>query len=131
MRPLRGTRTPRSPRGSDPGEAVAIKNPYGVGDSGPQARPIKITCACCHLPYTIVAGPKTPIPRSACRACSMHELAGDSDKQVIAYQDHAQRARQLMEKAYELLRDGMAERDAALAERKRFGQMLYEANEDR
>jgi hypothetical protein len=32
--------------------------------------------------------------------------------------------------AYRLLRNGMQERDEALGERKRFGQMLYAANED-
>jgi hypothetical protein len=31
--------------------------------------------------------------------------------------------------AYRLLRNGMQERDEALGERKRFGQMLYAANE--
>jgi hypothetical protein len=33
--------------------------------------------------------------------------------------------------AYRLLRNGMQERDEARGERKRFGQMLYAADEDR
>jgi hypothetical protein len=108
---------------------LAIKNPYGVGDSGPQAREVKIQCQCCQLPFLVTAGPRTPIAQRVCRF-GAHNLAGTPEERVLALEDHAERSKDFADRALSQLRSGMAERDAALAERKRFGQMLYRANED-
>ena len=109
---------------------MAIKNPYGVGDSGPGAREIKVQCTCCRLPFLVTAGPRTPIVNRVCRSCKSHDLDGSVEERALALEDHAERSRDLADRALEQLRSGMAERDEALAERKRFGQMLYRSNED-
>jgi hypothetical protein len=110
---------------------MAIKNPYGVGDSGPRARDIKVTCDCCALPFVVTVGPAALPWERTCPRCKHHRLGGSAAEQIEALTDHAERSRSFAGDAYERLKIGMRERDEALAERKRFGQMLYEANEDR
>ena len=110
---------------------MAIRNPYGVGDSGPQAREVNVTCDCCALPFIVTVGPTTLPWEKTCPRCKQHRLDGTLVEQIEALTDHAERSRSFASDAYARLRTGMRERDEAFAERKRFGQMLYEANEDR
>jgi len=110
---------------------MAIRNPYGVGDSGALASEIKVTCPCCGLPFAVVAGPQTPLVRRPCSACKHHDLTESAEDRLAALQDHADRSREFAERAYTQLRAGMKERDEALAERKRLGRALFEANQDR
>jgi hypothetical protein len=67
----------------------------------------------------------------ACLNCLPHDLLGDAAHRAAALEDHANRSLELAERAYDQLRRRMQERDEALEERKRFGQMLYQANDDR
>jgi hypothetical protein len=40
---------------------VAIRNPFGVGDSGPLARDVKIKCECCKIHFVVIAERRSPI----------------------------------------------------------------------
>lgn len=110
---------------------MAIKNPFGVGDSGALASERKITCRCCLLPFIVVAGPRTPAVQPLCTHCANHDMNASIEDRLAAVEDHAQRAREFADRAHAQLRVGMAERDEARAERKRLGRALYEANQDR
>lgn len=110
---------------------MAIKNPYGVGDSGALAREVRVKCQCCCLPFIVVMGLRTPLVTRVCSSCKHHNLAGSTEDRLTALEDHAERSREFAERAYTQLRAGLAERDEALGERKRLGRALFEANQDR
>jgi hypothetical protein len=67
--------------------------------------------------------------RNAAVFCKHHAVGESWQVDVAVLSDHASRALEFANDAYRLLRNGMQERDESLGERKRFGQMLYAANE--
>jgi hypothetical protein len=63
--------------------------------------------------------------------CKKHNMDTSIEERLAAIEDHAQRAREIAARAHAQLSAGMVERDEVLAERKRLGRALYEANQDR
>lgn len=113
---------------------MAIKNPYGVGDSwGVGVASQGHLCVlqpALHRGSWFVVLRTPPLPQK-CPSCKSHNVAISVDEDLAALKDHAQRAREIAERAHAQLRAGMVEHDQALAERKRLGRALFEANEDR
>jgi hypothetical protein len=85
---------------------MAIRNPYGVGDSGEWVTDCKTQCECCQLSFSFKAHPRMRErwPKR-CPRCAQHILDGSTRDCILALTEHASRARKLADRAYEMVRE--------------------------
>jgi hypothetical protein len=111
---------------------MAIRNPYGVGDSGGWVTDCKAVCDCCQLSFIFKAHPQMPErwPKR-CRHCDDHVLDGSEQERIIALTEHASRARKMADLAYEMARQAKADSERVDERNRRLSSHLHDVIEER
>lgn len=111
---------------------MAIRNPHGVGDSGPLVREYKACCQCCGLFHVFKAHPRMPErwPKR-CGPCAEHRLDGTDQEQIDTLAEHATRARQFGERAYQVAAETHREADRVDQRNRHLSHDLHEVITER
>jgi hypothetical protein len=118
--------------GGDDSGIMTIRNPYGVGDSGEWVTDCKTHCDCCELVFSFKGHPRMPErwPKR-CPQCLDHVLDGFDQERILALTQHAGRARERADLAYEMLRDAQKEVDRVDQRNRDLSSHLHDVTEER
>jgi hypothetical protein len=111
---------------------MAIRNPYGVGDSGEWMTDLKTQCECCQLPFRFRGHPQMQErwPKR-CPDCREHVQDGSDQERILALTEHAGRARERADQAYKMLREARAEVERVDERNRRLSGHLHDVIEER